>query len=149
MERGLAASPGGPCCRFQLPQEGRGWIHRAGPRADLAFSLLLFLMHTSPQFPQAGDRAWNREMAGRQARGGQTVARHKRTDIAGDRHLKTAAREEQRVQEERALQNHFDHFCKVETCKSGSGVWFCTSRPLLLVWVGKQLLTQKRGMMRN
>lgn len=146
MEQGLAASPGGPRCRFQLPQEGRGWIHRAGPGADLAFSLLLFLTHTSPQLPQAERSAPNRDVADRQAGAGgfsqlgRTMAWHKRTDIAGEKHLKMAAREEQWAWKERAQQNHLSISASWRQAKAGLG---SAPVPLPLAWVRKQLLTQK------
>lgn len=65
MEQGLAESPWGQRCRFQLLQEGGRWIHGTRPGANLSFSLLLFLTYISPQLPQAGGSARSRDMAGR------------------------------------------------------------------------------------
>lgn len=56
---------GGLRHRFQLLREGRRWIHGARPGANLSFSLLLFLTHTSLQLPQAGGGARSRDVAGR------------------------------------------------------------------------------------
>lgn len=94
----------GALLQISQPQEGWGQIHRAGPGAHLASSLLLFLTpisHNSHwQEAALGAGTWLSGVGIQPA--GRAVARHKHTNITGEMHTKTAAGDEQWPREESA-----------------------------------------------
>lgn len=142
LTRGDRARSGCTSRRAALPISAAAGRKRMDPRSQTwsrphFLSPFIFNTHL-PATPTGRRQRWQQGLDRQAGAGGfswlgRTAAWHKRMDVAGERHLETAAREERQAQEKRALQNHFDHFYKLEMCKSRSRF---ASMPLPLPWVG-------------